>query len=67
MNQFDLDKKAQETGLKEECGVFGIYDLDGGNAVYSASMTAMAMMLPPQSTMDSLLCSTEDRRAPVSL
>ena len=31
MNQFDLDKKAQETGLKEECGVFGIYDCDGND------------------------------------
>ena len=25
----------QMAGIKEECGVFGIYDLDGGNVVPS--------------------------------
>jgi amidophosphoribosyltransferase len=27
----DIERKCEETGLKEECGVFGIYDLDGND------------------------------------
>ena len=25
----EIDRDLEETGLKEECGVFGIYDFDG--------------------------------------
>jgi amidophosphoribosyltransferase len=27
----DIERKCEETGLKEECGVFGIYDFDGND------------------------------------
>jgi amidophosphoribosyltransferase len=27
----DVERKCEETGLKEECGVFGIYDFDGND------------------------------------
>lgn len=27
----DIDRNIDETGLNEECGVFGIYDFDGHN------------------------------------
>ena len=37
-----------DTGLREECGVFGIYDLDGAD-------------VSPRSTMAFPPCSTEDR------
>ena len=40
------------TGLGEECGVFGAYDMDGE-------------MLHHQFIMDFLHCSTEDRKAVV--
>ena len=43
MNQFDLDKKAQETGLKEECGVFGIYDCDGNDVASTVYYGLFAM------------------------
>lgn len=26
-----IDTRLEETGLKEECGVFGIYDFDGND------------------------------------
>ena len=29
----DIDRTLEETGLKEECGVFGIYDFDGQDVV----------------------------------
>lgn len=38
----------QMAGIKEECGVFGIYDLDGGNVVPSIYYGLTS-------------CSTEDR------
>ncbi len=41
------------TGLGEECGVFGAYDLDGNDVQHQ------------QSIMDCLPCSTEDRKAVV--
>ena len=28
-NNDDIDRNLDGTGLKEECGVFGIYDFDG--------------------------------------
>ena len=40
------------TGLGEECGVFGAYDMDGGDVA-------------PSFIMDFLHCSTEDRKAVV--
>ena len=39
--------------LREECGVFGIYDFDGGNV----AETIITAFYP---------CSTEDRRAAAS-
>jgi amidophosphoribosyltransferase len=27
----DIDRRCEETGLREECGVFGMYDLDGND------------------------------------
>ena len=41
------------TGLGEECGVFGAYDMDGGDVA-------------PLSITASLPCSTGDRRAAAS-
>ena len=49
-NQMDFDIRGDE--VREECGVFGIYDLT-------------EMMLPPQFIMACLLFSTEDRKAAV--
>ena len=40
------------TGLGEECGVFGAYDMDGGDVHHPF-------------IMDFLHCSTEDRKAVV--
>ena len=36
INKYDRNRRRdQMAGIKEECGVFGIYDLDGGNVVPS--------------------------------
>ena len=45
----------EDPKLGEECGVFGMYDLDG-----------MAAMLLRPFIMDCFRCSTEDRKAVVS-
>ena len=40
------------TGMGEECGIFGAYDMDGGDVAHLYIMVY-------------LLCSTEDRKAVV--
>ena len=49
-NQMDFDIRGDE--VREECGVFGIYDFDG-------------KMLPPQFIMACLPSAQEDRKAAV--
>ena len=49
-NQMDFDIRGDE--VREECGVFGIYDFDGNDVA-------------PQFIMACLLFSTEDRKAAV--
>ncbi len=46
----DIDRNLDGTGLKEACGVFGIYDFDGQDVVSTIYYGL-------------LRCSTEDRRA----
>lgn len=50
-NEFEKDTPWDD--LHEECGVFGMYDFDGGDVASTI-------------IMDCLHCSTEDRKAAVS-
>ena len=54
MNNIELQQNWEDDGLHEECGVFGMYDLDG-NDIASSIYYGL------------LHCNTEDRKAVVLL
>lgn len=61
------DKKSLESGLKEECGVFGIYDLDGEDVSTSIYYGLSALQHRDQESCGIAVSDTNGRKDVLNL